>query len=134
MAQSRSWKAFNVRVSPWAWRSLAPAKSVGRGWLSFTSADDWASFSRSSWASGSNFATASATRRSVMIGPTAPSVRAASRWSTQRAPAYGRRWVCLGDAAGLPDRHLEPLDPLLEQGQAVVQVEGVADQLGARCR
>ena len=69
--------------------------------------------------SGSYLAMARATSRSVMTGPRLPSVRAARRWSTQRAPASGQGVGLLGDPAGLPGRHLQPGDAFPEQREAV---------------
>ncbi len=79
-------------MSPWAVRSLVPAYWPGWGWDRSTSAEDWACSSRRWWSSGSYWAAAWATRRSVMTGP--QPMRSASWSSTQRAPAWGRRRVC----------------------------------------
>ncbi len=76
-----------MRVSPWADRSLAPANSPGPGWESSTSDEPAALSSRRWCSSGSNFAAAWATSRSVMTGP--QPIRSASWSSTHRAPALG---------------------------------------------
>ena len=111
-----------------------PAKSVGSGWLSLTSQEAWAWSSRCSWASGSNLAIASATSRSVITGPQA-AVGAGGEPVVDPPGAGQREGVgLLGDPAGLPGRHLQPAYPFPQQREPVAQVEGVADQLGARGR